>query len=124
MTVEEMENGHRANDLIRSIAKRYAEKRANLTEELILNFIETGRNEWQVVERKTENGCAITLERKCNLSVIDMEKRWPKCPPNEAHHVFITKRGEKRGGIGFELDQESIKEIREYLDAVEECMNG
>lgn len=60
--------------------------------------------------------------KKKPMTIEEMEKRWPVCPPNKAMIVeFISSRGRSKD---FDLTQDTIKEIREYLDAVEECVNG
>lgn len=57
------------------------------------------------------------------MTVEDMIARWPQCPPFDAQFITIISGGNTQE-ISFDIDQNSIKEIREYLDAVEECMNG
>ena len=52
-----------------------------------------------------------------------MVSRWPECPPFDANKVYFGITGTAKN-IAFDLDQDTIQEIREYLDAVEECLNG
>ena len=58
------------------------------------------------------------------MTIEEMEKRWPECPPYDARHICIMEKGEGRREINFEVTQDTIQEIRDYLDAVEECLNG
>ena len=61
------------------------------------------------------------------MTVEEMNERWPDCPPFEARWIRMEDHiGSNSGGLSklFSLDQDSIQEIREYLDAVEECLNG
>lgn len=66
---------------------------------------------------------------KKTMTIEEMEKRWPECPPFKVATVdfgFIetSESGKVKGEIGFVINQDTIQEIRDYLDAVEECMNG
>ena len=66
---------------------------------------------------------------KKTMTVEEMERRWPECPPNKAVTVdfqFIEKdeNGIRRREIEFMINQDTIQEVRDYLDAVEECLNG
>ena len=53
----------------------------------------------------------------------EMVSRWPECPPFDANKVYFGITGTAKN-IAFDLDQDTIQEIRDYLDAVEECLNG
>lgn len=57
------------------------------------------------------------------MTIEEMVKRWPNCPPFEATTLEFWK-GEDMKHIIFKINQDTIKEVRDYLDAVEECMNG
>lgn len=56
------------------------------------------------------------------MTIEEMEKRWPDCPPNKCDKIFFGVSGTTEY-VAFEPNQNTIKEIREYLDAVEESMN-
>lgn len=57
------------------------------------------------------------------MTVEEMQKRWPECPPNKAELITFSICWTGKN-IGFEINQDTIKEIREYLDAIEEAMSG
>ena len=62
----------------------------------------------------------IDLEKP--MTVEEMERRWPRCPPYKASRLDLSD--DESAQIAFLINQDTIKEIRAYLDAVEECMNG
>lgn len=54
-----------------------------------------------------------------------MSERWGDCPPFGVNGVqFWRYEGDGTNMIDFKINQDTIKEIREYLDAVEEVLNG
>lgn len=63
----------------------------------------------------------VTMTKK-PMTIEEMANKWPKCPPFDANKVYFGIYATDKY-VGFDLDQDSIKEIRAYLDAVEECMN-
>ena len=65
------------------------------------------------------------------MTVEEMFARWPKVPPYECNSIEFWRvdyESDKSPGstakIEFEVTQDTIQEVRDYLDAVEECLNG
>lgn len=70
-------------------------------------------------------------EPKRPMTVEEMEKRWPKLPPFQCNSIDlwrVAENGFEPYGptikMEFEVTQDTIGELRDYLDAIEECMNG
>ena len=57
----------------------------------------------------------------------EQEQRWPDLPPFKCGGVTFcqyNKDGMIEETFNFEVDQDSIKEIKAYIAAIEESMNG
>lgn len=55
-------------------------------------------------------------------TIKEMEKRWSACPPFLAREMLVF--GPDSKFIKFKINQDTIQEILEYLDAAKEAMNG
>ena len=60
---------------------------------------------------------------KKTMTVEEMESRWPEIPPYKVKWIELHIC-DSEPHIEWDINQDTIKEIREYLDAVEETMNG
>ena len=67
---------------------------------------------------------------KKTMTIEEMEKRWPECPPPSANSVEFWSIPEFYGEGGttkritFEINQDTIGEIRDYVNSLWDVMNG
>jgi len=83
-------------------------------------LFELKQNDW--IDACKEIDRLNALIKKKPTTVEEMEKRWDNLAPPHARYVLFCNNNGHFQRI--EITQDELQNIRDYLDAVEECLNG
>ena len=79
--------------------------------------------DYKKMEKKKGNSMnGYISTKKKPMTVEEMEKRWDNVAPPCARYILFCNNSGHFQRI--EITQDELQNIRDYLDAVEECLNG